>query len=394
MRKDLTTTAWQGIDEPLRRGRTRAGVEELQVNAEHNQTLADVHLDDLLAYTIQHRASDLHLTSHLPPMVRIDGKLQRTPWDLLQPNDIQRLLYDILNGDQIQRFEATNELDFSYWIGEEARFRGNLYRQRGSIGAALRAIPVKIPTMAELRLPPILEDLACLPSGLVLITGPTGSGKSTTLACLIDIINTERDCHVMTIEDPIEYIHRHRKSMINQRELGTDTLSFGTALRAALREDPDVLLIGEMRDLETIQTALTMAETGHLVFATLHTRSAAQTIDRIVDVFPSNQQTQIRTQLASGLEAVIGQQLCLKVGGGRIAACEVMMASSAVRNLIREGKSFQIPSVIETSSRTGMQTMDKALAELHRTGQITLDEAMTRTIDRDALKRLIGGGTY
>ncbi|HEY3414080.1 MAG TPA: type IV pilus twitching motility protein PilT [Armatimonadota bacterium] len=362
--------------------------------AEPNIALAELHLDDLLSYAIQHRASDLHLTANLPPMVRVDGRLQRSPWDHLRPNDIQRLLYDILTGEQIQRFEATNELDFSYWIGEEARFRGNMYRQRGSVGAALRAIPVKIPSMTELHLPRILEDLASLPSGLVLITGPTGSGKSTTLACLIDMINSDRDCHVMTVEDPIEYIHKHRKSMVNQRELGTDTNSFGNALRAALREDPDVLLIGEMRDLETIQTALTMAETGHLVFATLHTRSAAQTIDRIVDVFPSHQQSQIRTQLASGLEAVVGQQLCSKVGGGRVAACEVMMASSAVRNLIREGKSFQIPSVIETSSRVGMQTMDKALSELYRSGQITLDEAMSRTLDRDALKRLLGGGMY
>lgn len=356
--------------------------------------LADVHLDDLLRYTLDHRGSDLHLTAHLPPIIRADGRLVRAPWDMLQANDVQRLMYDVLTGDQIQRFEADNELDFSYWLGDDARFRGNLFRQRGSVGAALRAIPVQIPSMSELRLPLILEDLAHLPSGLVLITGPTGSGKSTTLACLIDIINTDRDCHVMTVEDPIEFVHRHKKSMVNQRELGTDTNSFTAALRAALREDPDVLLIGEMRDLETIQTALTMAETGHLVFATLHTRSAAQTIDRIVDVFPAHQQDQIKTQLGSGLEAVIGQQLCAKVGGGRIAACEVMVATSAIRNLIREGKTFQIPSVIETSSRQGMQTMDKSLAELYRRGQITLDEAMSRTLDRDAFKRLIGGGMY
>lgn len=359
-----------------------------------NHTLVDVHLDDLLQYTLDRRASDLHLTTHLPPIIRMDGRLVRAPWDMLQPNDVQRLMYDVLTGDQIQKFEATNELDFSYWLGEMARFRGNLYRQRGSVGAALRAIPVVIPTMTELRLPLLLDDLAHLPSGLVLITGPTGSGKSTTLACLIDIINTDRDCHVMTVEDPIEFVHRHKRSMVNQRELGTDTNSFGAALRAALREDPDVLLIGELRDLETIQTALTMAETGHLVFATLHTRSAAQTIDRIVDVFPAHQQDQIKTQLGSGLEAVIGQQLCSKIGGGRIAACEVMVATSAIRNLIREGKTFQIPSVIETSSRQGMQTMDKALAELYRRGQITIDEAMSRTLDRDAFKRLIGSGAY
>lgn len=357
-------------------------------------TLGDTHLDDLLQYAIDHRASDLHLTAHLPPIVRVDGRLVKTPWDLLKAVDIQRLMYDILTGEQIQKFEATNELDFSYWMGDEARFRGNIYRQRGSVGAALRAIPANIPTIAELRLPPMLEDLAHLPSGLVLITGPTGSGKSTTLASIIDIVNTDRDCHVITVEDPIEYMHRHKKSMVNQREIGTDTASFATALRAALREDPDVLLIGELRDLETIQTALTMAETGHLVLATLHTRSAAQTIDRIVDVFPAHQQDQIKVQLANGLEAVVGQQLCAKVGGGRIAACEIMVATSAIRNLIREGKTFQIPSTIETSSRQGMQTMDKALADLYRRGQITLEEAMSRTLDRDAFKRLIGGSAY
>lgn len=364
------------------------------MTADVGLSLAEIHLDDLLSYTIEHHASDLHLSAHLPPIIRVDGRLVKTPWDLLKAVDIQRLIYDILTGEQIQRFEATNELDFSYWIGEDARFRGNLYRQRGSVGAALRAIPVRIPTMADLKLPLILEDLAHLPSGLVLITGPTGCGKSTTLACMIDVINSERDCHVMTVEDPIEYVHRHKKSMVNQRELGTDTASFSAALRGALREDPDVLLIGEMRDLETIAMALTMAETGHLVFATLHTRSAAQTIDRIVDVFPAHQQDQIKTQLAGGLEAIIGQQLCAKVGGGRVVACEVMIASSAVRNLIREGKSFQILSVIETSAQRGMQSLDKALSELYSRGQITMEEALSRTLDRDSFKRLIGGGGY
>jgi twitching motility protein PilT len=327
-------------------------------------------------------------------MVRIHGRLEKTPWEELKAVDIQRLLYDVLTGEQIQRFEATNELDFSYWIGDAARFRGNLYRQKGAVGAALRAIPSQIPTLEELRLPLLLEDLAKLPSGLVLITGPTGSGKSTTLAAMIDIINTEKDCHILTVEDPIEYVHAHKRSMVNQREMGTDTTSFPTALRAALREDPDVLLIGEMRDLETIQTALTMAETGHLVLATLHTRSAPQTIDRIVDVFPAHQQDQIKVQLANALEAVVGQQLCAKVGGGRVAACEIMVATSAVRNLIREGKTFQIPSVIETASQQGMQTMDKALADLYRRGQITMEEALSRTLDRDAFQRLLQGGAY
>jgi twitching motility protein PilT len=357
-------------------------------------SLHEVHLDDLLEYAIAHRASDLHLSVGLTPMVRIDGILMRTPWEVLRPVDIQRLMYDVLTGEQIQRFEASNELDFSYWIAETSRFRGNIYRQKGSVGAAMRAIPSKIPTVDELRLPLILEDLARLPSGLVLLTGPTGSGKSTTLAAMIDVINEEKACHILTIEDPIEYLHTHKRSMVNQREMGSDTNAFPVALRAALREDPDVLLIGEMRDLETIQTALTMAETGHLVLATLHTRSAPQTIDRIVDVFPAHQQDQIKVQLANALEAVVGQQLCQKIGGGRIAACEVMIATSAVRNLIREGKTFQIPSVIETGTQQGMQTMDKALADLYRRGQITMDEALARTLDRDAFKRLLQGGLY
>ena len=357
-------------------------------------SLQTVHLDDLLEHAIALHGSDLHLSVGLPPMVRVDGRLMPSPWEALRPVDIQRLVYDILTGEQIQRFEATSELDFSYWIGDDARFRGNIFRQRGSVGAALRAIPGRIPSLEELRLPLILEDFARLPSGLVLVTGPTGTGKSTTLAAMIDVINAEKPCHILTIEDPIEYLHKHKRAMVNQREMGTDTGSFTAALRAALREDPDVLLIGEMRDLETIQTALTMAETGHLVLATLHTRTAPQTVDRIVDVFPAHQQSQIRVQLASALEAVVGQQLCSKVGGGRIAACEVMVATSAVRNLIREGKTFQIPSVIETGSAYGMQTMDTSLAELYRRGQITMEEAMNRTLDREALRRLMQGSVY
>lgn len=357
-------------------------------------SMRDVHLDDLLEYTVQHRGSDLHLSCGLPPMVRIDGDLMRTPWEALRPVDTQRLLYDVLNGDQIQRFEASNELDFSYWLESAGRFRGNAYRQRGSISTALRAIPYRIPSIEELRLPLILEDFARLPSGLVIVTGATGSGKSTTLAAMINVINEERACHILTVEDPIEYLHQHKRSMVNQRELGTDTATFPVALRAALREDPDVLLIGEMRDLETIQTALTMAETGHLVLATLHTRNAPQTVDRIVDVFPAHQQDQIKVQLANALEAVVGQQLCQRIGGGRIAACEVMIATSAVRNLIREGKSFQLPSIIETGSQQGMQSMDKALVELYRRGQVTIEEAQARTLDRDAFRRLLQGGAY
>jgi twitching motility protein PilT len=365
-----------------------------QLEQTEELSLGEVHLDDLLEYTIAHKGSDLHLTASLPPMVRVDGKLMRTPWEILRAVDIQRLMYDVLTGEQVQRFEATNELDFSYWVRDVARFRGNMYRQRGAIGAALRTIPSRIPTLEELRLPGILAELARLPSGLVLITGATGSGKSTTLAAMIDVINEERACHILTIEDPIEYLHAHKRAMINQREMGSDTNSFGVALRAALREDPDVLLIGEMRDLETIQTALTMAETGHLVLATLHTRSAPQTIDRIVDVFPAHQQDQIKVQLANALEAVVGQQLLSRMGGGRVAASEVMIATSAIRNLIREGKTFQIPSVMETGTGQGMQTMDRALVELYRRGFISMDEALSHTIDRETFQRLLQGGMY
>jgi len=256
--------------------------------------IQELHLDDLLREATQRGASDLHLTEHLPPVVRVDGKLTRLNYDSLTPNDIQRLVYDVLTREQIQWFEKVRELDFSYGIPGIGRFRFNVYRQRGSIGAAMRAIPSKIPTLDELKLPMILRDLTRRPSGLVLVTGATGSGKSTTLAAMIDCINNERECHIVTIEDPIEYLHHHKRSMVNQRELGQDTNSFENALRAVLREDPDVILIGEMRDLETISAAITMAETGHLVFATLHTRNAPQTIDRIVDVFPAHQQEQIK----------------------------------------------------------------------------------------------------
>lgn len=351
-----------------------------------------VHIDDLLREACERGSSDLHLTVGLPPVVRVDGSLTRLDYKPLSPTDTQRLIYDILTNDQVEMFERTKELDFSYGVQGVGRFRVNVYKQRGSVGAALRAIPDRIPTFEQLSLPSILRDLSRKHSGLILVTGPTGSGKSTTIACMIDTINSERPVHIMTMEDPIEYLHRHKKGMVNQRELRTDTDSFSNALRAVLREDPDVILIGEMRDLETIQAALTLAETGHLVFGTLHTRNAPQTIDRVIDVFPPHQQEQIRVQLSNTIEAVIAQQLLPRIGGGRIVCVEIMVATAAIRNLIREGKTHQIYSVLETGAQFGMQTMDKALAELCRNGLITNEEAMVRAIDRENIKRFMQGG--
>lgn len=350
------------------------------------------HLDDLLKETCERGSSDLHLTVGLPPVVRVDGSLTHLDYRPLSPNDTQRLIFDILTNDQVQWFETTRELDFSYGVKAVGRFRVNVYKQRGSVGAALRSIPDRIPTFEQLNLPPILRDLSRKHSGLILVTGPTGSGKSTTIACMIDTINSERPVHIMTMEDPIEYLHRHKKGMVNQRELRTDTDSFDNALRAVLREDPDVILIGEMRDLETIQAALTLSETGHLVFGTLHTRNAPQTVDRVVDVFPPHQQEQIRVQLSNSLEGVVAQQLLPRIGGGRIAAIEIMVATSAIRNLIREGKTHQIYSALETGAQYGMQTMDKVLADMHRSGMVTQEEAMARSIDRENFKRFLQGG--
>ena len=350
---------------------------------------AELHIDDLLIETAKRNASDLHLSERLPPVIRVDGKLMRLNYEPLGNQDIQRLVYDILTNQQIQWFEKVRELDFSYGIAGVGRFRFNVYRQRGSIGAAMRAIPTKIPTMEELRLPALLRELTRRPSGLVLVTGATGAGKSTTLAAMIDTINSERDCHILSIEDPIEYLHSHRRAMINQRELGQDTNSFENALGAVLREDPDVILVGELRDLETISSAITLAETGHLVFATLHTRNAPQTIDRIVDVFPPHQQDQIKVQLANSLEAVLAQMLLPRLGGGRIASMEIMIANSAVRALIREGKTAQLYSCIETGAQFGMQTMDRCLVDLYRMGLITQETASNASLDRDNFQRLL-----
>ena len=353
--------------------------------------LADVHIDELLRLTVQSGASDLHLSVGLAPMVRKDGKLVPLPFEKCQERDTQRIVFDVLNNTQIEKFERTHELDFSYGVKGVGRFRFNVYRQRSSVGCAMRVIPNVVPSMEQLKLPAVIRSFTQKHSGLILVTGPTGSGKSTTIASMIDIINTEREGHILTIEDPIEYLHSHKKSMVNQRELGTDTDSFTNALRASLREDPDVILVGEMRDLETISAAITLAETGHLVFATLHTRSAPATIDRIVDVFPSHQQDQIRIQLSTSIEAVVAQQLLPRIGGGRVSAIEIMVATSALRNLIREGKTYQIYSVIETGHQHGMQTMDRTLADLHRSGQVTFEEAATRAIDRENFQRLVKG---
>ena len=358
------------------------------------RSLEDAHIDDLLRIVVEKGASDLHLCAGVPPVIRVDGRLIPTNYEKATPQDTQRLMYDILTDEQIQRFESTLELDFSYSLGKMARFRVNVYRDRGAVAAAFRLIPTRIPTIRELNLPPVLEELTRLPRGLIIVTGPTGSGKSTTQAAMINQINMERSVHIVTIEDPIEYLHTHRFSIINQRELGQDTKSFHNALRAVLREDPDVILVGEMRDPETIALAITAAETGHLVLATLHTNSAATTIDRIVDVFPPGQQEQIRIQLSNSIQAVICQQLLPRAGQpGRVPAVEVMIATPAIRNLIRENKAHQITSVIQTSANVGMQTMDQSLRDLYMKGWITLEEALSRAMNPEELKKMIAPTT-
>lgn len=350
----------------------------------------EIHVDDLLRLVVEKGASDLHLAVGIPPVLRVDGKLSPTNFEPLNAQESQRLVYDILTDEQIQRFESSLELDFSYSLAKISRFRVNCYRDKSTVATAFRVIPARIPTIRELGLPLILEDLTRKPRGLILVTGPTGSGKSTTLAAMVNQINTESSRHIITIEDPIEYLHHHKMSIINQRELGMDTKAFGNALRAALREDPDVILVGEMRDLETISTAITCAETGHLVLATLHTNNAPQTIDRIVDVFPPGQQEQIRFMLSNNLEAVVCQQLLPRAGTpGRVCCMEVMTASSAVRNLIREGKAHQITSVIQTSSSAGMTTMDQSLKDLYSKGVISYDEALSRAMNPDEFKTMI-----
>lgn len=355
----------------------------------------DIHIDALLDIVVDRNCSDLHICTDSEPVIREDGVLKRLNFEKFTPQQTQRVMYEIISDDQIQRFESTLELDFSYALPRgRARFRVNLYRDRGACAAAFRLISSRIPTVRELNLPPLLDQLTERPRGLILVTGPTGSGKSTSLAAMIHHINTTRGLHIITIEDPIEYLHTHKLSVINQRELGSDTKSFTNALRAALREDPDVLLVGEMRDTETIALAITAAETGHLVFATLHTNNAAESIDRIVDVFPPGGQEQIRVQLSNNLVAIISQQLLPRSSGpGRIPANEIMICTPAIRNLIREGKTHQIPSMIQTSGNVGMFTMDQCLRDLYLKGFVTLEEIMTRCQNLEELKKMINTGT-
>jgi twitching motility protein PilT len=348
---------------------------------------------DLLLDVLERRASDLHITAGSHPMVRVRGRL--APLDeypVLDATDTREIVYSILTNDQRQRLETDWQLDFAYAIPGRARFRVNAYFQRSALGAAFRLIPAQITPIDDLGLPPVVHSLCEKPRGIVLVTGPTGSGKSTSLAAMIDEINATREEHILTIEDPIEFLHGHKKCMVNQRELGADAQTFGLALKAALRQDPDVILVGEMRDLDTISTALTAAETGHLVFATLHTQSAPSTIDRVIDVFPPHQQQQIRVQLSIALQGVITQTLIPTAdGASRVVACETLVPTAAVRNLIREGKTHQILSSMQTGSSVGMQTMDAALAGLVRSGKITQRVAEQRSSTPDELKRLLGG---
>jgi twitching motility protein PilT len=350
---------------------------------------------DLLMEVVGRRASDLHLSAGAPPTVRVRGRLSRLEnYPVLSDTDTREIVYSILSGDQRQRLETNWQLDFAYSIPGHARFRVNAYFQRGAIGAAFRLIPFELTSIDQLGLPAAVHDLTRKPRGFVLVTGPTGSGKSTSLAAMLDEINSTREEHIMTIEDPIEFLHAHKKCLVNQRELGSDAQSFADALKAALRQDPDVILVGEMRDLETISTALTAAETGHLVFATLHTQDTAQTVDRIIDVFPPEQQGQVRVQLSVALQGIVTQQLLPTAdGAGRVAACEVLIPNPAVRNLIREGKTHQIYSVLQTGSAQGMQTMDAALVSLIRTGKVSQKLAEERSSTPEEMRRLLGVGS-
>lgn len=351
-------------------------------------TLVD--MGELLSEMVEKGASDLHLTAGSPPALRIDGEIVSTSHGKLTPEVCQRLVYSLLTDAQKQRFEASNELDVSIAIKNVGRVRMNVFRQKGAVGAALRAIPSTIYRLDELGVPPVVYDILKIPKGLVLVTGPTGSGKSTTLASMIDFLNENEMGHVVTIEDPIEYVHLHKKCIVNQREVGGDTPSFVSALKYVLRQDPDIILIGEMRDLETIQAAITIAETGHLVFATLHTTDAPQSINRMIDVFPPYQQAQIRSQLSFVLQAVFCQQLVPRASGtGRCLACEVLVVTPAIRNIIREQKTEQILMAMQTGSKFGMQTMNMSLIELYNRRVITFDAAMAYSTDPDDLKRLL-----
>jgi twitching motility protein PilT len=348
----------------------------------------ELHLDDLLRYAVSVGASDLHVTTGLPACVRLNGAIRPIEGCPVLNNEMIRdMVFGILPQTLRERFEAEKELDTSHSIVDVGRFRLNVFQQRGTVAAAMRAIPHEIPPFEVLGIPDAIRSFTDMRHGLVLVTGPTGSGKSTTLASLVDIINRSKPLHIVTVEDPIEFLHTHKRAMVNQREVGQDTMSFSEALRRVLREDPDVILVGEMRDLETISMALTAAETGHLVFGTLHTQDAPQTIDRIIDVFPSNQQDQIRTMLAGSLEGVVTQQLLLNAdGSGRLAACEVMICTSAIRNLVRSAKTHQIYSLMQTGGQYGMQTMDQGLAKLVKSGRITEAVAFDRCRSEEDLR--------
>ena len=359
---------------------------------QQSQQTNQLRIEILLEEVVRKRASDLHLQVGLPPMLRIDGALvPATNQPALNEAMVETLVFQILSVEQKQILEKDKEFDFSFSFGDLCRFRVNAFHARGNLAAALRLIPNEMKTVHELGMPSVVNSFADFPRGLVLVTGPTGSGKSTTLAALIDKINSERATHIITIEDPIEFTHRSKRSVVVQREVHYDTYSFGAALRSSLRQDPDVVLIGEMRDLETISAAITIAETGHLVFATLHTNSAAQSIDRMIDVFPPHQQPQIRAQLANILMGICAQRLVPAIGGGRVVAAEVLVANPAVRNIIREGKSHQLDAIIQTSSAQGMQTMDRTLVSLVQSGTVTYDNAREFAVDVAEFERLMRG---
>ena len=363
-----------------------------QFNNTTNVPAGPVKIESLLEECIRRNASDLHIQYGLPPILRIDGVLTpvvgTTP---LNEQTVHDLVFATLDEDQQQILMKDKEFDYSFAFGDVARFRVNAFHEKGKLAAAFRLIPNQIKNISDLGMPAIVETFADFPRGLVLVTGPTGSGKSTTLAALVDKINREKSTHIITIEDPIEFTHKSQRSVIAQREVHYDTFSFAAALRSVLREDPDVVLIGEMRDLETIQAAITIAETGHLVFATLHTNSAAQSIDRMIDVFPSHQQPQVRTQLSNMLMAICAQRLVPAIGGGRVVSAEIMVANSAIRSLIREGKTYQIDTAIQTGAEQGMQTMDRTLAKLVQTGVITYESAREYAVDVNELNRLVKG---
>ncbi|MFQ6008829.1 MAG: type IV pilus twitching motility protein PilT [Candidatus Zixiibacteriota bacterium] len=349
-----------------------------------------VSLRELLEQMVKMNASDLHITVGAPPVVRIDGKLQRlSNYDVFTSEQTKKIAYSMINEKQKLKFEQNSELDFSFGIEQMSRFRCNMFMQRGNIAVALRQIPYKIKSFEELGLPKVVADFARLPRGLVLVVGPTGCGKSTTLAAILDKINRERAVHIITVEDPIEYLHRHQMALVNQREVYADTTSFASALKYALREDPDVVLVGEMRDLETIEASLSISETGHLAFATLHTNSAAESINRIVDSFPTNQQEQIRISLSFSLQAIVSQILIPKIGGGRVLALEIMICTPAIRALIRDDKIHQLYSMIQSGQKYGMKTMNQSLAELYLSGKISLNDAMCYTPDPQELSEML-----